>query len=45
MRDFVSLAKRTVRDRDGLVNGFIKGVMGSALLISFLILFTACFGG
>lgn len=45
MKDFVTLAKKTVSDRDGFVNGFIKGVMGSALFISLVTLFTACFGG
>ena len=27
------------------INGFIKGVTGSALFIALLTLFTACFGG
>ncbi len=45
MKEFVALAKRAVNDRDGFINGFIKGVTGSALFISLLTLFTACFGG
>jgi hypothetical protein len=45
MKDFVILAKKTVNDKDGFVHGFIKGVVGSSLFISLLVLFTACFGG
>ncbi|MBR6562555.1 MAG: hypothetical protein IKK70_01285 [Clostridia bacterium] len=45
MKDFVTLAKKTVNDRDGFVYGFIRGVLGSALFISFLTLFSACIGG
>ncbi len=44
MKEFVSVAKRTINDRDGFVYGFIRGAMGSALLISVLMVFTACFG-
>ena len=43
MKHFVAIAKKTVNDRDGFVHGFIKGFMGSALFISLLTLFTACF--
>jgi hypothetical protein len=44
MKNFVAIAKRTVNDRDGFVHGFIKGFVGTALFISLLTLFTACFG-
>lgn len=44
MKHFVAIAKKTVNDRDGFVHGFIKGVVGSAVFISLLTLFTACFG-
>lgn len=44
MKHFVTVAKKTVNDRDGFVHGFIKGATGTALFISLLTLFTACFG-
>jgi hypothetical protein len=44
MKDLISVAKKTVNDRDGFVHGFIKGVTGTAIFISLLTLFTACFG-
>lgn len=36
MKDFVALAKRTINDRDGFLNGFLKGVAGSAIMLIFI---------
>jgi len=44
MKKIIVMAQNTVSDRNGFVHGFIKGVMGSALFIVLLTLFTACFG-
>lgn len=44
MKEFVSIAKRTMFDREGFCYGFFRGAVGSALLISLLMMFTACFG-
>ncbi len=33
MKTIVSIAKRTVNDRDSFFNGFVKGVAGSAIML------------
>lgn len=44
MRQMVRMAKKSVYDRDGFVNGFIKGAAGSAVALAVLSLISACLG-
>ena len=36
MKEFVAIAKRTISDRDGFFQGFIKGAAGTAITIILL---------
>ena len=44
MKEFVTLTKKAVYDRDGFIHGFIKGVIGTSVFIVLVTLFTACMG-
>ena len=33
MKNFVTIAKKTVYDRDGFLQGFLKGAAGCAIMI------------
>lgn len=40
----IKTVKRLMNDRDGFLNGFVKGVAGATLFISMLTVFTGCIG-
>ncbi len=40
----IRTVQRVMKDRDGFLNGFVKGVAGSALFVSMLSMFTGCLG-
>lgn len=44
MKALVRRAVRLIEDRDGFLNGFFRGVAGTAMLMSMLAMFTGCFG-
>jgi len=45
MKKIISAAAAIRDDRDGFLNGFIKGSLGAGTFLSIILLFTACFGG
>ena len=44
MKQMVKMAKKTVYDRDGFINGFLKGAAGSAVILVVLSTLSGCFG-
>lgn len=44
MRQMVIMAKKTVYDRDGFVNGFLKGAAGSVAVLAILSFISECLG-
>lgn len=44
MKTFVTMAKKSMNSRDGFLNGFFKGVVGSAAAIVFLTFLTGFAG-
>lgn len=44
MKQMVEMAKKSVYDRDGFINGFLRGAAGSAAVLAVLSIISECIG-